>query len=224
MKIVCYFFIFILITPYTFSSIKLATGNNYPPFSDESLPNGGIATQLVKEITRNMGISSIMIDFKPWKRGYQETLDHQYLATFPYGKNSERQKKFYYSKAIFTVDSYFWVRTNSHLNKNNFFKEKLIFCVPLGYDHSIELALFDRKKVTIIQRKNPEKCLWLVEKGKADTVSLNSLLIEHYLKKNNNNTPIIKKIPYTISNYKLYLITSKIIKTESILLKNLTLN
>ena len=76
--------------------VKLVTGNDYQPYTHESLPEGGLFNEIVKRAYDKVGIT-YAIDWKPWRRGFNETLAGKYLATYPYVLTEERNKLFAFS-------------------------------------------------------------------------------------------------------------------------------
>ncbi len=82
--------------------LMLVTGSDYAPFSDEKLPEGGLATEIVKKAMKLAGVE-VQINFFPWKRGYDGTLDGEFAATFPYVPTDERKAAMEYSDPIVTI-------------------------------------------------------------------------------------------------------------------------
>ncbi|HBM14284.1 MAG TPA: amino acid ABC transporter substrate-binding protein, partial [Rhodospirillaceae bacterium] len=70
-----------LTSPIKAQAIDVVTGNNYFPYSDERLPNGGLGTLLVTAIIEKMGVP-VTVTFLPWDEGYQQTLSGRFVATF----------------------------------------------------------------------------------------------------------------------------------------------
>jgi len=70
-------------------SWRLVTGDDYAPFTGESLPAGGMLTQVVQSALAAAGISNTL-DWRPWNRGYLQTLRGDYDATFPYVRSVQR--------------------------------------------------------------------------------------------------------------------------------------
>ena len=114
--------------------LQLVTGDDYAPFTGQTLPKRGLATEIVQTALREMGHEST-VTFRPWKRGYAETLSGRYFATFPYGKNETREAEFFYSKPLYIFGLYFFARADSDVE----FKEDKDLqgqkvCMPLGFN------------------------------------------------------------------------------------------
>jgi len=82
--------------------LRLVTGTGYPPFSDETLPEGGLATAIVKAAFDAAGLG-YTIDIIPWKRGYAQTVDTAPDATFPYTPTEARHEAVLYSDPLFEL-------------------------------------------------------------------------------------------------------------------------
>ena len=92
----------------TSNTAKLVTGNNYHPYTDETLPQGGIGAAIVRTVFAEMGFDT-EIAFLPWDAGYEKAREGHYLATFPYIDRPERRESFAYTDPIFTVrPALFW--------------------------------------------------------------------------------------------------------------------
>lgn len=83
-------------------AIELTTGDGYPPYVDEKLPQGGLATDIVREAYKAVGIAAT-VRHLPWKRGYDATLRGEFTATFPYLRNAERERDFLISAPLYPV-------------------------------------------------------------------------------------------------------------------------
>ena len=83
------------------NELHLVTGNDFKPWSDQSLPNGGVITEIVQTAFKQIGITTT-IEWLPWKRGYHSVASGQYgdYGTFPYSYSSARAVNVYYSIPI----------------------------------------------------------------------------------------------------------------------------
>ena len=155
-------------------TIALTTGQDDPPFTDSTRPDGGIATRLVLDVFRAMGVQT-RLDWLPWRRGYSLTKSGAYRASFPYLKTAERDRDFLYSDTIFSDFSYLWTRADDAIGHDDLarFKGRTI-CVPLGY-HSPLLDLLgemiDREDVKLERPDTPERCVQMLVAGRVDALS-----------------------------------------------------
>ena len=167
--------IFCLSSFATENTIHLVTGNNYPPFTDESLPQRGMITEIVDLAFREVGYQAI-ITFRPWKRGYEETKKGVFVGTFPYIKTEERQQEFYYSQPINTVYTRIFVTKESSIKRIEDLPGQRI-CIPLGYGVSKEFDEMLRKN-SFKHEVNPvdlEGCLHMMLSGRKDFFIINEI-------------------------------------------------
>ena len=155
-------------------TVALTTGQDSPPFTDSTRPDGGIATHLVLEIFRSMGVQT-RLDWLPWRRGYSLTKSGVYQASFPYLRTADRERDFFFSDPIFSDFSYLWTRSDDVIGTSDpgRFKNRTI-CVPQGF-HSPLLdllkTLIARGEVKLERPDTPEKCLQMLAAGRVDALS-----------------------------------------------------
>ncbi len=155
--------------------IKLVTGNDYPPFTDESLPQRGMLTEIVSVIFSNLGYEPV-IDFRPWKRGYAEAESGQYAATFPYIQTESRKQEFYYSDPIHKIHTRIFVRVDSEIENLEALRHRRI-CTPLGYGVTKRFDDFLREN-TVERREDPADlagCFKMIASGRKDFLIINEI-------------------------------------------------
>lgn len=114
-------------------TIRLVSGNLYPPFADERLPQGGVATAIVRAVFARMGYR-VEIDHIDWAQGMEMTAQQRYLGSFPWFKNEERLQRFFYSKNIISSRPRLWLHTNLAASVDELEKMKgRTLCVPTGW-------------------------------------------------------------------------------------------
>ena len=152
---------------------KLTTGNEFPPFADKHLLNGGIATEIVQHAFKEMGHETI-IKWRPWLRGYYETKNGEHFATFPYNKSAEREKYFYFSKPFIISALRFFVKKGSN---TNYIKDEdlkgLRLCNPLGYELALVQHLLDKKILKLIQPPALSSCWRMLKMERAHLLLIN---------------------------------------------------
>lgn len=149
--------------------VKLVTGDEpWPPFTDPQAPNGGKLTQVIAEIFQSQNYR-VKIDYRPWRRGYDETRNQIYDLTFPYLKTPERELHFAFSKPIFSTISRFWVNRDRRLNLVNEqdFANK-VMCLPRGYAVPERFSMMPNLEVQ--EAADMVSCLKLVVSGRADFI------------------------------------------------------
>lgn len=156
--------------------LKLVTGNDYKPLTDRALPQGGLATALVRAAFSAQG-RQVEIDFMPWRRGYHETLKGAYTATFPYVESPERRAKFHYSDPIFHLTASPMVRAGSGLKARTTAElAGSVYCLPIGY--ATEPAIAAMTDAGELKRQSPlkmEQCVQMLMNEHVDFVVINQL-------------------------------------------------
>ncbi len=162
--------------------IRLVTGNDFAPFSDEGLPSGGLATELVARIFGDAGYK-VDIDFLPWKRGYRSTLVGKYDGTFPYYKTADRMREFIFSDPLLKTQGRVYVAKNSRFEANSiadFTGMKL--CRALGYSiPSLFLPLTRAGKIEVVKVSKPHNSMRMVDKKRCDFVIWNKHIATNVL-------------------------------------------
>lgn len=192
------------------SRIKLVTGNDYPPFTDENLPDQGMITEIVEKAFKKLN-QPISIEWWGWKQAFDATEQGHFIATFPWLKNKKRMQNFYYSRPLAPVLILAFVKKDSNIvfNKREDLHGK-VFCKEEGYyRHDIQ-DLLDSGKATLVTvpDKKVEKCFEKLEKGEVDIVPLDELVAEGLLKKYGYNDKF-KALEKALHKDTLHLIFSK---------------
>ncbi len=152
--------------------LLLTTGDDYPPFTDQGLFQGGMATALVRSAFEKGGYPVKEISWLPWTRGYTLTKRGAFHATFPYGLTKERAAFFLYSDPFLSVKLYAWSLsgdTNLYETEEDF--RGKAYCNPHGYaDFGIVENLMDRNQ---LRRETPgrmEQCFKMLRLKRIDFV------------------------------------------------------
>lgn len=190
--------------------IKLVTGNDYAPFTDQALPKGGLATAIISAAFEKSGVQTVM-DWKPWKRGYIESKQGRYVGTFPYIPTEERKMDFLYSNPVFT-ETYVALTNaddqNQYLSYEDM-KGKTI-CRPVGYAiaDKIENNL-EKWNISLFQPANMAGCIKAIMHLPNHIVVLNRLQAGAELKKPATNVKKIKIHSLNEKGFTLHFIVSK---------------
>lgn len=148
--------------------LKLATGVN-APYTGASFPNGGPLTDIVRRAFAESGYD-VEIAFLPWKRGYAATLNGEYVGTFPYVRNAEREKDFLFSEPFYVVTRNLYYLAKSDINPNalSSLKGKQL-CVPLGFAVAQELVdMVEKREVATQNPLGLTQCVEMLAKGRVD--------------------------------------------------------
>ncbi|MEO4047452.1 transporter substrate-binding domain-containing protein [Pseudomonas sp. CAU 1711] len=154
--------------------LRLVTGDQYPPFTGQTLPNGGMLTELVLRVLQEAD-QPPQLAWQPWKRGYQATLKGQYDATFPYLPSPEREAEFLFSTPLYETTQKVFSRSGEALEPAQLAGRR--FCLPLGWQAPTPLlTLLESGR---LQRHEPQDlatCARLVALGRDDFFVADDLL------------------------------------------------
>jgi len=210
MRITNLFLIFGLLTTSAWAKdYKLTTGDDQPPYTGRDLPHRGMLTEIIEVVFKEMG-DNCTIEFLPWKRGYDGVKRGLYSGTFPYIKNDERLKDFYYSDPIYNGKVQIFVRKESQLGYRSEGDLKgLTICLPLGYSvNKTILPLLKHKEIHQINPKTMESCFKLIELDRADFIVTNEIQAKYTLQKI-SGLKKIKKLGKTLDEFNYHFIVSK---------------
>ncbi len=79
--------------------VDLVTGNDFKPYADETLPEGGMITEIVMTAFRDLGYEPI-VDFLNWPSGYDLTKRGKFAANWAWAPTAEREADFFYSDSL----------------------------------------------------------------------------------------------------------------------------
>ncbi|MEH6347198.1 MAG: transporter substrate-binding domain-containing protein [Bermanella sp.] len=157
--------------------LNLVTGDDFKPWTDRSLENGGVITEIVQAVFKNINVET-QVGWLPWKRGYQRVVSgsNNTFATFPYSYSNTRTSDVYYSIPLLISGLTIFVLEDNPTPKD--YKDQsdlegLRFCTGLGYAFDDFVALLEAKKVTLLTLSNVENCFLNIKAGRADAVVLN---------------------------------------------------
>ncbi len=154
--------------------VRLATGD-YPPLAGESEPGGGLLSQAVVAAFATQGADA-RLSFLPWQRGFNETRNGDYTATFPYVKNAEREVDFLFSKVLYSDNIRMFGL--SSLGATPQWAGKSI-CVPLGYNIQ-RVQRFALAQAAKLERPATMlDCFQLLQLGRVQAVWASETVAEH---------------------------------------------
>ena len=173
------------------AGIKLLTGSNYAPFTDQDWSGQGLATELVNAALEE---SPSPVPFSlTWENDWSQHLfpkldNKEFDMGFPWIKpdcdadpENERCVNFHFSEPIFNILVRLYVDNDSSIafEKDDELHGKTL-CRPKGY-FTHDLDSEDRQWLTkglvkLTQADSPEACFELLTEGKVDAVTLNEFL------------------------------------------------
>ncbi|MBL4834483.1 MAG: ABC transporter substrate-binding protein [Pseudomonas sp.] len=189
-------------------TLNLVSGNDYPPFAGSSLAEGGMLTQLVQQAFAASG-KTTKVDFKPWTRGYEETLLRQYDATFPYLSTPQRTAGFLFSDPIYELNLRLYVRRDSPWQTGTPEElEKAIFCLPTGYEVSGWVRTAS-DRLAFVRPRSMEQCHAMLQLGRVDVVISNPEELAWQAVAPQLTLPNVRKLPAPVADVTLHLIVPR---------------
>jgi len=177
-------------------TMRFLTGSNFAPFTDEDLPQGGMITEIVRNVLEKSAAGrDYRITFvNDWAAHLNVLLpDGAFDLGFPWyrpdcsqaEKLSEgmraRCTDFYFSRPLYEVVVGYYVRNDDPLvgtlDPTEMFGRTI--CRPRGYfTFDLETADLVEPNVTFRSPDSPADCFTLLQSGAVDVVTLNILLAE----------------------------------------------
>lgn len=164
--------------------LQLLTAGDYQPFTDQSLPNGGLITELVETALKNQKISYKLTWINDWSAHLDPLLkEKKYDMGFPWLNpgcpNVEHFRcQFLFSTPIFQMLEVLFTRNDAPLK---FEKDEDMLghtlCRPSGYfTHDLERPGREWLKKNLIKLEQPQsvkECFEMLMAGKVDAVAMN---------------------------------------------------
>lgn len=192
------------------ATIRLVTGDNYAPFSDQNLPEGGLATHLIRYLFEQID-QPVDIEVSGWATGYQAALDGDYAGTFPYIESEQRLEDYLFSDPLFTVSSYAYVDQSSTINASN--PEDLAgltLCLPEGFAHGQALnSLLESGSITRITPSDMPSCFAMLQSGEADFVKINRYVARELLRNAGVAHSAIRALPFPVETLSMHFIAPR---------------
>ncbi len=153
--------------------MSLATGDSYPPYTDEELPYGGFATRVVMRAFQLANVRVDSVIWRPWNRVGVLTQELAIDAAFPYIVTPERQEQFLFSKPIFRKIDTGWQWSGSGRRIADLDDPKTVeglkFCLPFDFaaPASIRKLLLEGR-ITLHRAADLKGCFSMLHVGRVD--------------------------------------------------------
>ncbi|MGK0290896.1 MAG: polar amino acid transport system substrate-binding protein [bacterium] len=191
-------------------SFNIVTGE-YPPYSGKDLKHGGIITEIISSVFKEMG-QEVKIHYMDWPKVYQKAANASYFATFPWLKDKQREVIFKFSAPLITITERFFVTTDSkitYIQKNDLMG--LSACVPKTYSLKPLQSFLKRRLITVRTPKNTETCFHLLKNKKVSMVALSEQVGWLTIKNIYGNHSGFRTLKKVLNQTKLHLIISKLL-------------
>jgi polar amino acid transport system substrate-binding protein len=192
------------------SPVRLVTGDDYAPFSDQNLPDGGLATHLVVYLFEQMDLP-VRVDVTGWAEGYQAAHSGEFAGTFPYIQSTERQADFLYSDPMFSVSSFAYVDQSSSVRASS--PEDLAgltLCLPEGFAHGHALeGLVQSGAIKRVTPTDMPSCFAMLQTGEADFVKINRYVARELLRNAGVPHSAIRALPFSVETLSMHFIAPR---------------
>ncbi|MEH6631344.1 MAG: transporter substrate-binding domain-containing protein [Halopseudomonas aestusnigri] len=194
------------------NKLKLVTGNNYAPFTDQGLPNRGIATKIVETVFSHSNVP-VEVTFLPWERGLRETIANKYRGIFPYIKRQVWEENFIYSDPFFSMELRIVVKKDNPKIIESFSDLKgQILCLPLGYEPDERFAeMIKQKALLVYQPSELNNCIKMLLGGRVDFMTMPDYIMNYSCVKLLEDDPekFIKYVGPSMGNIELHFLAPK---------------
>ncbi len=172
------------------ADLTLLTGNDFPPFTDRSLPGQGMVTELVNAaLELSPSPVSYAVNWDDNWSGHLEKLNaKEFDMGFPWVKpdcestpSNERCANFHFSDPLMVMPVMLFTRSDAQFefNADADIAGKSI-CRPDAYfTHDLDREgrrWLTEEKITLVQPATPAQCFDFLDKGDVDAVSVNLFL------------------------------------------------
>lgn len=188
----------------------LVTGNEYAPYTDQGLPEGGLATEITKAAFAKEG-HTLKIDFAPWKRGFEISAKGDVAGTFPYVVSEERQKQFVYSTAMLSLTQDLLANPGAGISSVDpaALKGKRI-CMPLGYSTIKTIQpLVDSKEIARSELPDMKSCMQHVATGRSDFLIIDRMSGSIAMAEAKQAESAFKRVPVDATTNTLHFIVGR---------------
>ena len=164
--------------------IQLLTAGDYQPFTDQSLPNGGLITDLVETVLKNQNINYKLTWINDWSAHLDPLIkEKKYDMGFPWLNPGcptieHFRCQFLFSTPIFQMLEVLFTRNEAPLifeKDDDMIGHTL--CRPSGYfTHDLDRTGREWLKKNLIKLEQPQsvkECFELLMAGKVDAVAMN---------------------------------------------------
>ncbi len=156
--------------------LSLVTGNDYAPFTDQSLPEGGMFTDLVHTAMTRAGYDP-KVEFLPWDQAMSATQKGKFKGSFPWYETTDRRAARWYSRPVYEVLIVVYHKTGAPLEFEGI--DDLVglnLCRPAGYFDDDIREKVEAGQIIRSAPETPANCFEMLVKGDVDVVSMSAMV------------------------------------------------
>ena len=161
--------------------MSISTGQNYPPYSGDNLPRGGMMADIITRLFEEMDVT-VAFRRLPWKRALLQAQEGRVLASFPWEDKVELRRDFLMSEPVLFMDLHIYVDSRrGPVLKENEDLVGLRLCLPLGHQaHGLVDLYIRHKQVLVEQPASLKNCLEMLRLNRADFISASAMAAQQY--------------------------------------------
>lgn len=157
-------------------ALSIVTGNDYAPFTDKNLPDGGLFTDLVRTAMGRAGYDA-EVEFLPWDYALRATQKGTFKASFPWYDTTDRRENLWYSRPVYEVLIVVYHKTGAPLQFEGIDDlDGLNLCRPAGYFDDDIREKVEAGQIIRTAPDTPANCFELLVEGDVDVVSLSAMV------------------------------------------------
>lgn len=200
MKLTILLTVFLGISTFSWANpapIELVTGNDFPPYTDKTLKEGGLFTRIVKKVFEVEGVD-FSLEWMSWVGGYERTVQANYNATFPYSDTPDREKYMYYSNPVLESEISFLVRKDEVLDfsKPELLKKAYV-CKGRGYHKEDIRELEAGGHIKVYLAPDIDNCISMLASGRVSAVPIDRFVARFQVEKMRKNGHL-KDVEFTL--------------------------
>ena len=156
--------------------LSMVTGNDYTPFTDKDLPQGGMFTELVRTAMTRAGYDP-ETEFLPWDYAMRATRKGTFKASFPWYDTPDRRAALWYSRPVYEVLIVVYYKSGAPLVFEGIDDlDGLNLCRPSGYFDDDIRAKVEAGQIVRTTPDTPADCFRMLVEGDVDVVSLSAMV------------------------------------------------
>jgi len=157
-------------------AISIVTGNDYAPFTDKGLPQGGMFTELARTALTRAGYDP-EVEFLPWDYAMRATQKGTFKASFPWYDTPDRRAALWYSRPVYEALVVVYNKVGTPLEFEGIDDlDGLNLCRPAGYFEDDIAAKVEGGQIVRTAPETPADCFEMLVKGDVDVVSLSAMV------------------------------------------------
>lgn len=156
-------------------TVRLVTGDAYPPYAGRDLPRGGMATDIVTRVFERAGYR-VELTRAAWSEGYAATVAGELAGTFPYMAGEARVDDFdgFVSEPLTAVLVRLFTRAADNFRyTGDADLDGMVACRPRGYFTHDLAPLVDAGVIDLLRTPGVADCFERLAEGRVDFVAVN---------------------------------------------------